>query len=91
MPSIDHKENLHMEMYYTLTLSNSKSICISALTDEQLIECGALERFGGVGYFLYERDILDGEEEIDVLAHVSSDIAAERLAKILRAADPRYP
>jgi len=79
-----------MELYYTGAITNSISICISTLTDEQLYDCGAYEKFGGIGYFLYERHILDGEEEIEILARLSSDEAAETLARLLKLEDPRF-
>lgn len=78
-----------MELYYARTISNSKSVCISTLTDEQLADCGALNRFGSFGYYLYERVIEDGDEEIEVLAHISSDEAARFLADLLGCIDPR--
>lgn len=78
-----------MELYYARTISDRKSVCISTLTDDQLRESGALERFGGIGYYLYERTILDGDEEIEVLARLWSDEAARQLAELLGCIDPR--
>jgi len=72
-----------MEIYFTRPISNKKWICIGTLTDQQLSESGALERFGSIGYFLYERDIVDGEEEIEVIASITSEEAAERLLGLL--------
>lgn len=78
-----------MELYYAHAISDRQSVCISTLTDHQLTECGAYEKFGGFGYFLYERHIVDGEEEIQVLGRLSSDEAAEKLAQIFKMKDPR--
>lgn len=79
-----------MEIYYARAISNCKSICISPLTDDQLRDCGAIEQFAGCGYFLYEREILNGDEEIEVLAQILSDEAAKQLAGLLGCADPRH-
>ena len=80
-----------MELYYSHAITNSKSVCISTLTDAQLAECGAYEKFGSFGYFLYERHIADGEEEIEVLARLSSDDAAQKIAELMNMKDPRQP
>lgn len=71
-----------MEVIFSRSISNEKSICISTLTRAQLRSCDALGR-GDIGYYLYERVSSGDEEEIEILARIASDEAAEKLAVFL--------
>lgn len=69
-----------MEVYYTRGVSERRSLCIGALTRDQAFEAGAVD---DLGYFLYERELVDGDEEIEILARVDTVEAAERIARLM--------
>lgn len=67
------------DYYFSISLGNSRSLCISPLTRDEL---SGLEGTGsGGGYYLYERDQAD--DQTVVLAKLVSPEAAVRLYEAL--------
>lgn len=68
------------DYYFNIPLRNSRSLCISPLTNDELSGLGS-GIGNGSGYYLYERDAAD--DETVVLAKLVSPEAAVRLYEAL--------
>lgn len=68
------------DYYFSISLGNSRSLCISPLTREELSGVGSTGG-NGSGYYLYERDQTD--DQTVVLAKLVSPEAAVRLYEAL--------
>jgi hypothetical protein len=66
------------EFYFSTTVDNDVTLCISPLTDQKAAAAGIKE---GMGYFLYERTHSD--EGIAVIARLHDEQAVLRLSRIL--------
>ncbi len=69
------------EFYFSTSVSNDITLCISPLTDERAAAAGILD--DAIGYFLYERRMSGSEHDIAVIARIQSEDAAFRLSQIL--------
>ncbi|WP_029416940.1 hypothetical protein [Brevundimonas bacteroides] len=68
------------DYYFSMTLGNRRSLCISPLTNEELAT-GDGRGGNPLGYYLYERD--EADDGLNVLAKVVSADAAVRLYQAL--------
>ncbi|MGH6895999.1 MAG: hypothetical protein ACREJ5_05570 [Geminicoccaceae bacterium] len=71
-----------MQIQFSKTISNDRRLCVGSLTRQEAEGAGILSRGGGIGYFLYERDV-DDDEEVTVLARFYSDEAALQIAELI--------
>lgn len=71
-----------MQIQFSKTVSNERRLCVGTLTQREAEAAGIVSRAGGVGYFLYERD-LDDDDEVTVLARFFSDEAALQIAELI--------
>jgi hypothetical protein len=69
------------DYYFSMTLGNQRSLCISPLTREEL-GADATTKGNGLGYYLYERD--ESDNGLTVLAKIMSTDAALKLYESLR-------
>jgi len=66
------------EFYFSVSLDNDRTLCVSALTDRKITMSGQ-EISDPSGYFLYEKRGSDKSCGIEIIAHVLSEEAAFRL------------
>lgn len=71
------------ELYFDIKIAGNRQLCIAPLTDSQLAAAEIPEEESH-GYFLFERVLNGNREELEVLAHVASRDAADRLRLLLQ-------
>lgn len=73
------------EYYYETQISNSKTLCIGAITHKEAETVNDDAPFcDGVGFYLYEIDVsLEPKTRIKVLAKLATEEAAHNLSKLL--------
>ncbi len=74
-----------MEEYYSETpISNSKILCVGAITQKEAELAGQDAPFcDGFGYYLYIVDSANPKSGAQVLAKVASEEAAQNLSRLL--------
>jgi hypothetical protein len=66
------------EFYFSTTVDNDVTLCISPLTDQRAIAAGLKD---GLGYFLYEKK--QSDDEIAVIARLHDEEAVLKLSRML--------
>ena len=74
------------DLFVVKRLSNSRSLCMSTLAMQTVVEAEAFHMGGDRGLFIYEVDDSPAERGIQVLAKVASIEAAFRLIDLWRGA-----
>jgi len=73
-----------MEEYYCdIPLTNAKVLCIGPITGREAAAAAGSEFCDGFGTYLYLADASDVRREVEVIARVVSEEAAERLRAAL--------
>lgn len=74
-----------MEEYYSeVPVSNTKSLCVGPITAREAEQLGDDAPFcDGFGLYLYVADITKPENDVQVLAKLTSEDAAQNLSKLL--------
>jgi hypothetical protein len=74
------------EYYFDAPLSNSRSICVGPITQNEAAAAGA-EFCDGRGFYLYLADARD-PQATEVLARFASEEAALRMSAMLKSLNP---
>jgi hypothetical protein len=74
------------EYYFDAPLSNSRSICVGPITQNEAAAAGA-EFCDGLGYYLYVCDA-ENPSGTEVLARFASEEAAIRMSAMLKRLNP---
>lgn len=70
------------DLYLSVNTEDGTTLCVAPLTDRQLSLSGQ-EILDQSGYFLFERHGSGAQERVEILAHLVSDEAAERIRLVL--------
>lgn len=70
------------EFYFDAQIERNRTLCLAPLTDRELATAEVSVE-DAYGYYLYERIRRGNQEELEIIAHVPTDEAADRLRILL--------
>lgn len=71
------------EFYFDADLGGNRTLCLAPLSDRELQEAEVSDGEPSGGYFLFERVRRGNREELEIIARVPTDDAADRLRMLL--------